>query len=297
MDTASGVSLNKTVDAIFNEAMNPTTINSSTFTITKGTTPIAGVITYSGTTATFTPTNNFLPNTKYTGTITAGVKDPAGNAMISNYVWNFTTGAGPDITPPTVISTDPANAAIGVALNKKISATFSEPMDSLSATTSFTLVNTTLGGTQLMARFLIQALPLFLLRQLILLRIPLTQVRLLPVQKTLPAMPLLGKYVWNFTTSSDATPPTVISTDPLNTATNVALDKKIAATFSEAMNPLTLNATTFILKQGANAVLGTVTYSGTTATFSPSADLAPSTIYTATITTGAKDLAGNATGK
>ena len=147
VDTASGVSLNKTIDAIFNEAMNPTTINSSTFTITKGTTPIAGVITYSGSTATFTPTNNFLPNTKYTGTIAAGVKDHAGNAMISNYVWNFTTGAGPDITAPKVISTDPANAAISVALNKKISATFSEPMDSLSATTSFTLVNTTLGGT------------------------------------------------------------------------------------------------------------------------------------------------------
>ena len=60
------------------------------------------------------------------------------------------------------------------------------------------------------------------------------------------------------------------------------------------MNPLTINGTTFLLTQGITPVLGTVTYAGTTATFSPSANLASNTLYTATITTGAKDLAGNA---
>jgi len=39
-------------------------------------------------------------------------------------------------------------------------------------------------------------------------------------------------------------------------------------------------------------VAGTVTYSGVVATFTPSAKLAYSTVYTATITTGAQDLAG-----
>ncbi len=42
------------------------------------------------------------------------------------------------------------------------------------------------------------------------------------------------------------------------------------------------------------AVAGTVTYVATTATFTPSILLSPNTVYTATITTGAKDLAGNA---
>src|SRR5439155_15440927 len=44
------------------------------------------------------------------------------------------------------------------------------------------------------------------------------------------------------------------------------------------------------------AVAGTVSLSsgGTTATFTPSSNLAFSTAYTATITTGVKDLAGNA---
>ena len=133
-DTSESVSLNSKVSATFNEGMNPSTINARSFTLTQGTTPIAGVISYTGTTATFSPTTNLTPSTTYTGTITAGVEDVAGNAMISNYVWSFTTSAGPDITAPTVTATDPINEATGVTLNKNISATFSKPMDSLSVT-------------------------------------------------------------------------------------------------------------------------------------------------------------------
>ena len=40
--------------------------------------------------------------------------------------------------------------------------------------------------------------------------------------------------------------------------------------------------------------MGAVIYEGTTATFAPTNPLATNTLYTATITTGAKDLAGNA---
>ena len=293
VDTASGVSLNKTIDAIFNEAMNPATINSLTFTITKGTTPIAGVITYAGTTATFSPTNNFLPGTKYTGTITSGVKDPAGNSMVSDYVWNFTTGAGPDITAPTVISTDPANAATSVALNKKISATFSEAMDSLSTTTSFTLVNTTLGGTSVNGSISYSGGTAIFSPSGNLAPNTTYTGTITTGAKDVTGNALASKYVWNFTTGGDVTPPTVIATDPLNTATGIALDKKITATFSEAMNPLTMNITTVVLQQGTMVVLGTATYSGTTVTFSPSGNLAASTTYTVTVTTGAKDLAGN----
>jgi hypothetical protein len=292
-DTASAVSLNKTIDVMFNEVMNASTINGVTFTITRGTTPIAGVITYAGTTATFSPADNFLPNTKYTGTVTSGVKDPAGNAMVSNYVWNFTTGAGPDVTAPTVISTDPVNAAIGVALNKKVSATFSEVMDSLSTTTSFTLVNTTLGGTAVNGSVSYAGTTVVFSPSANLAANTTYTGTITTGAKDVTGNALAGKYVWNFTTSGDATPPTVIATDPLNAATSIALNKKVTATFSEAMDSSTINSTTFTLKQGANAISGTVSYSGTTATFTPSANLAASTTYTATITTGAKDVAGN----
>jgi Ice-binding-like/Bacterial Ig-like domain len=91
----------------------------------------------------------------------------------------------------------------------------------------------------------------------------------------------------------DHVAPRVIATDPAGGATEVVLNKKISATFSEAMDPSTLNATTFTLRQGTVAVAGVVSTAGATATFSPSDNLAAGTTFTATITTGAADPAGN----
>jgi hypothetical protein len=74
----------------------------------------------------------------------------------------------------------------------------------------------------------------------------------------------------------------------------------ITATFSKAMNAATINtsagANTFTLTAGGASVSGTVTYIAATmvATFTPSGSLAPSTLFTATITTGAHDTFGNA---
>ena len=94
--------------------------------------------------------------------------------------------------------------------------------------------------------------------------------------------------------SMDTIAPTVVSTVPTNSATGVAFNSGLSATFSKAMNPLTIDATTFTLMQGATSILGTVNYSGVTAMFNPTVDLAYSTIYTATITNEVEDLAGNA---
>ncbi len=94
--------------------------------------------------------------------------------------------------------------------------------------------------------------------------------------------------------SSDDAPavPRVASTVPATGATGVGLNSTVRATFSEAMNPATLTAATFTLTAGGVPVIGTVTSSGTTATFRPGIILTASTTYTATITTGAKNAAG-----
>jgi hypothetical protein len=60
------------------------------------------------------------------------------------------------------------------------------------------------------------------------------------------------------------------------------------------MDLSTINTSTFTLKQGTTLIPGTVAYSGTTATFTPASILTAGTVYSATITNGAKDLAGNA---
>src|SRR6185295_6056956 len=56
--------------------------------------------------------------------------------------------------------------------------------------------------------------------------------------------------------------PAAPSTIPSSTGAGVALNVKIAATFSAAMDPATITAATFTVHQGSAAVPGTVTYSG-----------------------------------
>ncbi len=291
-DTATSVSINRTINATFNEAMNAATINAVSFTLVKGTTPIAGVVSTNGAIATFTPTANLTPNTLYKATIKAGVKDPAGNAMINDYVWSFTTGAGPDIIAPRVISTDPANAATGVAFNKKISATFSELMDSLSTTTSFLLNNTTLGGTAISGSVTYSGVTAVFTPSVPLSANTTYAATITTGAKDLAGNALVSNYIWNFTTSGSVIPPVVTSTDPVNNAFAVPLNKIITATFSQVMDAATISALTFKINNGAIPVIGTVTYLGNTATFTPTPLLIANVIYTATITTGAKNLAG-----
>src|ERR1700682_1860641 len=291
---ATGVPVTQIVTATFNNAMNPTTINTVTFTVAGPSgAAIMGTVTYSGTTATFTPATTLTASTKYTGTITTGAKDPAGNALAINFVWTFTTG-----TIPTVTSTNPANLATGVPLNQKISATFSEPMNPATINgTTFTLTGpgaTAVTGMVTYAPGSNTA-------------IFMPTVNLAPSTKftatvTTGAMSaggntLAANFVWTFTTGTTAntSAPTIISTIPVNGATNVPTNQKISATFSTAMDPATINGTTFTLTgPGTTAVTGTIVLVGATATFTPASNLAPSTLFTATITTGAKDLAGNA---
>ena len=91
----------------------------------------------------------------------------------------------------------------------------------------------------------------------------------------------------------DTTPPTVLSTDPVDAATGES-SGPVSATFSESMDPLTLTDATFTVKTGATKVLGVVSATDDTVIFTPSTPLALGTTYTATITTGAMDLAHNA---
>lgn len=101
--------------------------------------------------------------------------------------------------------------------------------------------------------------------------------------------------------SNDALPdgsttsrPTVTATTPLDTTTNVSVNKRVTATFSRAMNGATLTTSTFTVRQGTTSIAGTVSYAGTTATFTPSAPLDIALVYTARITTGAADPQGAA---
>ncbi|MDP9002431.1 MAG: ice-binding family protein, partial [Myxococcota bacterium] len=94
---------------------------------------------------------------------------------------------------------------------------------------------------------------------------------------------------------ASALAPMVVSTTPLNLATAVSINAQPTATFSTTMDPTTITALTFTLMQGATPVIGVVTLDGptNTATFAPAVPLGLNLMYTATITTGAKDSGGN----
>ncbi|MDB5144030.1 MAG: cell wall/surface repeat protein [Mucilaginibacter sp.] len=85
--------------------------------------------------------------------------------------------------------------------------------------------------------------------------------------------------------------PVVVSTDPMDKAVDVVLNKVISVTFNTAMNPATINNASFTIKQGAIAVSGTIAATANAAvfTFTPTAALLPFTVYTGTITIAAKD--------
>jgi hypothetical protein len=105
---------------------------------------------------------------------------------------------------------------------------------------------------------------------------------------------LAGFLVACDSTSTDIDPeaPTIFSTTPVDGANNIERNKVLTVTFNQAMDPATINNTTFTLENGSEAVSGTVEYSGTTAMFTPNNVLDAQTDYTARLSTDAKSSTG-----
>jgi len=292
---ATGVAVNSGIAATFSEAMDAATITTATFSVSDGGSNVNGAVSYSGTTATFMPSGSLSSSTTYTATITKVVTDVAGNAMTANYIWSFTTGgASPDTTPPTVSATSPVNNETNVKVESVMAVTFSEAMDPNSIKTSTLLVNdgnNNIEGTVSYAGTMATFTPSGNLNY----STPYTATITTGV-KDAAGNAMLTDYTWNFMTgvTSDITPPTVSVTSPVNNETNVEVERVITVTFSEAMDPDSIKTSTFLVNDGNKNIGGPVSYSGTTATFTPSGNLNYSTTYTATITTGVKDAAGNA---
>ena len=286
INNATGVDLGKIVKATFSVPMDPLTLNASTFTLKNGATNVAGAISYSGTTVSFDPTVDLLPNTTYTATITTGAKNTVGTAMASNYTWSFTTQA---FASPFVVSTDPANQAMNVVINKVIRATFSVPMNPATINNAtFILSN---GSTPISGVVTYSGNTASFTPTLPLAANSVYTGRITTGASNLAGNGLANDYVWTFMTGS-ATAPMVISTDPGDQTTGTLTNKVITATFNMPMNPSTVNSLTFTLKNGTSPIIGVVTYSGNTASFKPSALLLPNTLYTGTITTGARNPEG-----
>jgi Ice-binding-like/Bacterial Ig-like domain len=292
------------ITATFSRAMNPSSINSSTFKLTgPGTATVTGAVTYDAAsdTATFTPASALTVSTTYTATITTGALDEQGIALASNFVWTFKTASGPCLSGggflvPTVLSVTPLAGASGVCPSTVVTATFSETMNPSTINTA-TFILTGPGTTPVAGVVTYAASTATFTPSSPLALNTLFTATITTGAKDPSGVPLANNFVWTFSTgSSSCTPPTVISVAPPNGSSGICPNTLVTATFSEAMKASTINTTTFTLTgPGSTPVGGTVTYvvSSDVATFTPTNPLALNTLYTATITTGAQDLAGD----
>jgi len=288
------------VSATFSKAMNPATINTSTFLLSgPGGASVAGAVSYASATdvATFIPSASLAPNTKFTATINTGAADTYGNTIEASFEWTFTTSASCPVAAPAVTVVTPPNGACPESAI--VSAAFSQAMNPATINTStFTLTGpdeTKVAGvvTYVAATQIATFTPKVSLA-------PSTTftATISTAVANKSGSPLAAAKVWTFTTSTSCaiTPPTVTLVTPPNGSTLICPDTAVVtAAFSKAMNPATITSSTFTLKAGVTNVAGTVTYVAATdiATFTPTVSLAPSTAFTATITTGVADTFGN----
>jgi len=127
----------------FNEPMARSTINTSTITLTNANSvSVAGTVSMSGEIANFTPASNLDYDSTYTFTITTGVTDVAGNALVTDASFSFTTEIDPDggdTTSPEIINVSPEQSMVDVDINASIEMSFSEAIDSNSLISAFSL--------------------------------------------------------------------------------------------------------------------------------------------------------------
>lgn len=307
LPNATGVAVNtKLITATFSQPMDLGTVTASSFSLACGAAPAIVGATVSSLAAnkTFTlnlPATNLPPSAVCIATITSAAQDSTGLALADNFAWQFTTSAVADTTSPTVTNTSNANGATGVAVNTKAGATFSEAMDPATITsTSFSLQQTLSAAPVVGSVSYSGVNAVFAPTSALAANTQYTATVTTAAKDTAGNAMALAK-VWRWTTAlaADTTKPRVIGTVNDDGATNVAINTRVGATFSEALDPVSLSNATFTLKQtlGGAAVAGTTSYSGVDAVFVALANLLPGTEYTATVkggTGGIEDLAANA---
>ncbi len=297
---ATGIANNSSISVTFNEGMNETTFDNTSFTVNDGSSNLAGTIALSTDkkTAVFTLSSNMAYDVTHTVTVKSTVKDIAGNELGSDSVFTFTTGAAPDTTPPTV-SVNPANGSAGFSVSGNIVLSFSEAMNPLTMTdTNIKLFKN--GTTEINANVSYDSgTHTATINPAVDLDYSTSySVKVYTGATDASGNAIASVFTSTFTSAADTTPPGVSSHVPLSDATGVAKGTNITITFSERLNASTVTASniTVIKQSDSSSVAGSVSYDDATktVTFNPSSDLeAGPTVYTVTAKTGIQDIAGN----
>ncbi|MDP2656502.1 MAG: Ig-like domain-containing protein [bacterium] len=238
-------------------------------------------------------------SSSYTLTATTSVTDLAGNALASNAVVTFSTGAvsGTNTTPPFVQSSIPQGGNQQFPPNGVVKITFSVDMSvsgGSSGTNSVTnpanvglfLDNYGAPGAAVSATNTYDSATK---------TVTITPASALAVNTGYVAKVLSSAYSTTDTPSADfflsfrtagavdATAPTVLGTSPTNSATGVSRSSSISIGFSKDIDPSTITTSTIKLQKTSDDsyITGAVTYNpgSRSANFTPAAQLLGSTEY------------------
>ena len=192
----------------------------------------------------------------------------------------------PAANAPTVTMVVPQTSGVGT--NREIAVVFSKPMEPATINTSTFLVA---GVTGTVSYDAVNRIAAFKSARVYAVD-TMYSATITTGAKDTSGTPLAANFSFSFTTRAtlDKSPPDVFAINVAAGATCVPLDQKIAVTFDEQMDSLTINPNTVFI----SGVAGSVTYDvvNQIATFTPTTNLAPNTKYTIMVTTGVADMGG-----
>jgi large repetitive protein len=295
---ATDVPVNTVVTLEADKPVDPLTVNAQTFAVFDNTTSQAVDGTYSlsmdGRTISFVPNQPLGTGRSHSvGFSFRGMQDYVGK-LLRGPNFSFTTSFAADATPPQVTGVSPSAGLTGVPINAEVVVQFSEPVQAFSADQ----VSLSASGANVeVTRSFSDSNRRLTLRP----KVPLAGQTLHTVNITgvrdLAGNVLASPVTSTFTTGSgaDLLRPSVGGVTPQNGATAISLDAVVTIQFSERVDPLTVNASTFrvLINSTGVPIAGVVTVSadGRSASFSPNGGLAASTTYVVQVF-GITDLTG-----
>jgi len=101
---SSGISTGTALTALFNEGISAASATATSFQLRDaGNNLIAATVSVVSNQVLLTPSASLSNSTTYTATLkggASGIKDLAGNALVSDYTWSFTTASAPPVSTP-----------------------------------------------------------------------------------------------------------------------------------------------------------------------------------------------------
>jgi YD repeat-containing protein len=293
-NSSSGNPLNARVVVALNEPVEPASVTSSAIAVSAGGVAVSGSVAISAdrTKLTFTP-SPLAAATTYNVTV-AGFTDVAGNP-VTPFNSSFTTATAADNTALQVLSVTPPNGSTGIPIATNLVLTFNKAVDATTVSASSLPVQASganVAGNYTVNGAVVSFAPLN----------PLPGNAQIQVIAENPLQDAAGNGV-NFFSSSfttaavrSTTLPQVVSVAPTDGATNIGLNATVVLTFSESLNPSTVNSNTFGLLSNSGVPLGVnVSISADNRTVMLNANALPaSSAVTVAVTAGVQDLSGNA---